>query len=55
MTGLCYEQVTGLVSLVEDYLKGWQPVCGRHHEMELFDGGKGGDSDEEAWSVMVMW
>lgn len=38
MTGLPYEQVTGLVNLVEDYLEGWQPACGRHHEMELFDG-----------------
>jgi len=38
MTGLPYEQVTGLVNLVEGYREGWQPACGRHHEMELFDG-----------------
>lgn len=37
MSGLRYEQVTELLDRVEEYLQGWQPVCGRRREMELFD------------------
>ena len=37
MTGVAYEQVTELVERVEDYLGSWQPSCGRHREMGLFD------------------
>ena len=37
MTGLSCGQIAELVERVEDYLGGWQPDCGRRHELELFD------------------
>lgn len=37
MTGLPLEQVAVLVDLVGEYVGGWQSVCWRRHEMELFD------------------
>src|SRR5512135_1110995 len=37
MTGLSVEQVFELADRVEDYLDGWQPVCGRRRAIGLFE------------------
>ena len=37
MTGLSVEQAFELADRVEDYLDGWQPVCGRRRAIGLFE------------------